>query len=154
LLKSIYIAAGWTFMGVFALMYYQRWPRTSDIIFICFLFVKLFIMTVVYDIKDLAQDSKEGTWTIPLYLGVKETNLLLHGLNLLATAGIFALIIDWGYNYYAIILVLLAIYQTIMIDLCKKGASEWVYFGMCDLEQFIWLLGLMSMRWMVQCGYI
>ena len=154
LLKSIYIALGWTFLAPFSMIYYQRWPTIGDIFFMGVLFVKLFIMTIVYDFKDIEIDRRELTWTLPLKLGGEYTKLSLQFLNLIASAACFVLIISGPYHFYAIVLVLMAPYQAIMISRCRPDASEWLYFGVCDLEQSIWLLGLLSMLWMVQLGII
>jgi 4-hydroxybenzoate polyprenyltransferase len=145
-LKSFYISAGWTFLGPFAYIYYEKLPAALDVVFLGLLFIKLFIMTVAYDFKDIENDQKDGTWTLPVNLGTRKTTLILHTLNFLATIGFVLLVIILNYNPLALVFIPLVFYQSVMILMSRKEAPEWVYYGFNDLEQFVWLLVLLTMR--------
>jgi 4-hydroxybenzoate polyprenyltransferase len=59
----------------------------------CFIFLKIFINTVLLDVRDMEGDQKAGGRTIPLYLGRQKTRNLLLLLN--------SLIIVWiGFSFF------------------------------------------------------
>jgi 4-hydroxybenzoate polyprenyltransferase len=146
LAKDLYIAAGWTFLGPLALIYYGRGPTAQDVAFLGLMYVKLFVMAVLYDFKDEAVDRRDGTWTLQVRLGRSQTMALLQWLNAIATVGLVGLVVGLHYTTDVLVLVPLALYQALLIPMCRVGASEWVYLGLCDLEQVVWLLALLAWR--------
>jgi 4-hydroxybenzoate polyprenyltransferase len=146
LAKDLYIAAGWTFLGPFALIFFGRGPTAQDLAFLVLMFVKLFVMAVLYDFKDEDADRRDGTWTLQVRLGRPRSMTILQWLNAIATVGFIGLVVGVHYTTNALVLVPLALYQALLIPLCRAGASEWVYLGLCDLEQVVWLLALLAWR--------
>jgi hypothetical protein len=71
---------------------------------------------------------------------------ILQGLNAIATVGFISLVVGVRYTTDALVLVPLALYQALLLPMCREGASEWVYLGLCDLEQVVWLLALLAWR--------
>ena len=146
LAKDLYIAAGWTFLGPFALIFFGRGPTAQDLAFLVLMFVKLFVMAVLYDFKDEDADRRDGTWTLQVRLGRSRSMTILQWLNAIATVGFIGLVVGIHYTTDALVLVPLALYQALLVPMCRAGASEWVYYGLCDLEQVVWLLALLAWR--------
>jgi 4-hydroxybenzoate polyprenyltransferase len=146
LAKDLYIAAGWTLLGPLALLFYGQGPTAQDVAFLGLMFVKLFVMAVLYDFKDEDADRRDGTWTLQVRLGRSRTMTILQWLNAIATVGFIGLVVGAHYTTDVLVLVPLAIYQALLVPMCREGASDWVYLGLCDLEQVVWLLALLAWR--------
>ena len=149
IIKNISIASGWAFLLPLTLFYLNRPMGTGQWLFLIPLLMKLFVMAVAYDFKDINSDRRAGVRTLPVVLGEDLSKLVLHILNTVAT-GLILLLVYFGLlPILGIILVPAFIYQFFMIQLVRKDAPEWVYFGLCDLEQFFWLVFLGMGGWAI-----
>jgi 4-hydroxybenzoate polyprenyltransferase len=99
-------------------------------------------MAVVYDFKDINSDRSAGVRTLPIVIGEDSSKLVLHTLNTVATVLILVLVYFGLLPFLGVVFVPAFIYQFFMIRLVRRDASEWVYFILCDLEQFFWLVFL------------
>jgi 4-hydroxybenzoate polyprenyltransferase len=144
LAKDLYIAAGWTFLGPLALLHYESLPTAPDCALLGLMFVKLLIMASLYDFKDVTQDRREGTWTLQVAYGERRARSVLWALNGAATLGFLALALFPGHPTGTLLMLPLALYQHMLIVICREDASEWVFLGLCDLEQTVWLLALIA----------
>jgi len=90
--KSLAVAISLT--SSTALLAYIYFKNPYIILFwVYFLFIKLFINTVLFDVRDVSGDKRVGIKTIPAVLGVKKTKNLLLSLN--------SLLIPWiGISLY------------------------------------------------------
>lgn len=81
-IKTIYSAIAWGALGVAAIFFFK--PEISTALFIPFLFVflRLFINTNIFDMRDVQGDKKSGIKTIPVIIGLKKTQSLQYALNL------------------------------------------------------------------------
>ena len=84
-------------------------------------------------------------------MGEDSSKLVLHILNTVATVLILLLIYFGFLPLLGVVFVPAFIYQFFMIHLIQKDAPEWVYFILCDLEQFFWLVFLGIGGWVI--GY-
>jgi 4-hydroxybenzoate polyprenyltransferase len=76
LAKSISVTTGWVLSIV--ILSFIFLPKVEIILFwSCFLFIKLFINSVLFDVRDLKGDNILGIKTVPAVLGVKKTRKIL-----------------------------------------------------------------------------
>jgi 4-hydroxybenzoate polyprenyltransferase len=120
-------------------------------LFLIPLLMKLFVMAVAYDFKDISSDKNAGVRTLPVVMGEDSSKLVLHILNAVATVLILLFIYLGLLPFLGVIFVPAFIYQFLMIHLVRKDAPGWVYFLICDLEQFFWLVFLGIGGWAI--GY-
>jgi 4-hydroxybenzoate polyprenyltransferase len=149
IIKNIIVASGWAFL-LFTTSFYLGNPITiGQWLFFPPLMMKLFVMTVAYDFKDINSDKKAGVQTLPIVIGEDFTKIVLHILNIAATAVILLLVYSGLLPLFSVVFIPAFIYQFFMINLVRKDAPEWVYFIICDLEQFFWLVFLGIGRWVI-----
>jgi 4-hydroxybenzoate polyprenyltransferase len=142
IIKDVAVASGWALL-LFTTPVFLGQPVVSEQwIFLPPLLIKLFVMAVAYDFKDISSDHKGGVRSLPIVLGERPTKLLLHFLNFAATIIIIALVFLGVLPFLSIVFVPAFFYQFIMIQRVRQDAPDWVYFILCDLEQFFWLLFL------------
>jgi len=140
--KDICVASGWAFLLLVTAVYLNRPIQVGALLFLIPLLLKLFVMAVVYDFKDIKSDRSSGFLTLPVKLGEKPTKLVLHALNATATILILLLIIFGLIPFLALVFIPAFIYQLVVIQKVSQEAPGWVYFVLCDLEQFFWLVFL------------
>lgn len=82
--KSILVASEWG--AAIALLYGISYNSYSSaiIIFTTFVFLKILILTVFFDIKDIESDAKRGLKTVPVMLGYNNTLRLLTILTIIS----------------------------------------------------------------------
>jgi 4-hydroxybenzoate polyprenyltransferase len=142
IVKDATIASGWALLLFTTSVFLRRSVLSEQWIFLMPLLMKLFVMAVAYDFKDIGSDRRGSVRSLPIVLGEHSTKLLLHFLNLFATIIILVLIFLGMVPFLSVVFVPAFIYQFIMIRKVHQGAPDWVYFVLCDLEQFFWLLFL------------
>ena len=80
-IKSISVALAWAAVGTFIPVIVHSFDCLIISFIFCFFFVKLFINTVLFDIRDIEADMLNQVITLPVFLGVKKTKKLLLLLN-------------------------------------------------------------------------
>ena len=131
LFKNLYVAASFSLLVFFPVVYYFH-PLTttliiSIIIFMLFVYFKAFVMQIFLDIKDIESDQKEGLLTLPSILGKEKTLTILKILIILATAPIL-LIFSLYFNVFpkSVLMLLLTIPFNFY---CFSQARDKKYFG-------------------------
>ena len=150
-IKDICIASGWAFLLIVTSVYVSRPIGTGAWLFLIPLLMKLFVMAVAYDFKDIDSDRLSGVRTLPVVMGEDSSKVVLHILNIMATIFILVLIYFGLLPLLGVVFVPAFIYQFFTIHLVRKDSPGWVYFIFCDLEQFFWLVFLGIGGWLI--GY-
>ncbi len=84
--KSIYVTMIWAYAGTFYVSifkFFRIFHFLCSSIFL-FIFIKMLINVVYFDIKDMNRDKKENLQTLPILIGKINTIALLNILNILA----------------------------------------------------------------------
>jgi 4-hydroxybenzoate polyprenyltransferase len=149
IVKNIVIASGWAFLLPLTSLYLGRPIVTAQWLFLLPLLMKLFVMAVVYDFKDISSDRRAGVQTLPVVMGENFSKLVLHILNATATVLILLLIYFSLLPLLGVVFVPAFIYQFLIIHMVQRDAPGWVYFVVCDLEQFLWLVFLGIGGWVI-----
>lgn len=80
-IKNIVVALSWAVVGTFFPLAVGFRDYNKIIYILYFIFIKFFINTTLFDVRDIKGDSINGVITIPVYLGLKKTKILLLILN-------------------------------------------------------------------------
>ena len=89
--KSLSVALGMS-LSIFLLLYIFYPHPVILLVWVSFLFIKLFINTVLFDVRDLDGDKKTGINTLPVTWGIRKTKNFLLILNSLLIIWIFIVI--------------------------------------------------------------
>ena len=119
-----------------------------------FVFLKVFINTVLFDVRDVEGDRLAGAKTIPVSLGREKTRTLLLGLNSTLFLWVALSILQGLFYKHIAVLVASVVYgYWYILRLCRNGASirksvdllvdgEWVLIGIVVaaivLEPAVW----------------
>lgn len=82
--KNFYVAFIWTLLIVFLAVYYSFSMNLSIFLILAFVYLRCFMGTSFYDIKDIKSDEKENLLTLPIILKKKIFIRFLNIINILA----------------------------------------------------------------------
>lgn len=148
--KSFVVALSWAACGALLPALYLE-SLTKLWFLFPFVFIKMFINTVLFDVRDVDGDTLNGVNTVPVVIGVSWTKRLLLTLQTLLTVWT-ALFLDL-FNDYSLILIASMVYGYLyilyfctentrnktLIDILVDGEwiimglGLWVYVGVCPV---------------------
>ena len=104
-MKSLSVALAWAVIGAFIpIVVDSRGIKMISFVFV-FFFIKLFINTVIFDVRDINGDSLSGVRTIPVFLGRKKTKILLLIMNsILIFWLIFSYFLGFFHRYFIVLI--------------------------------------------------
>ena len=138
--KNIVIAGGWSALILVVLIFNDSFFTIPILICSFGVFGKFYIMAVVYDFKDISTDRKMRIKTLPNSIGEKKTKAILHFINIISTIVIITIAFYEFISVIGYLFIPAFFYQVALIEKASENAPDWVFYGMCDLEQFFWLL--------------
>jgi len=123
LVKSLIVASSWTIGAAFLPALYLHGNFTKLWFVFPFFFIKMFINTVLFDVRDVEGDALNNIKTIPVVIGIPRTRqLLLIIQSLLAIWLVFFLDL---FSEYLIILIISMIYGYVYIlYFCGKNNNK------------------------------
>jgi len=83
LIKNITVSLGWSLIPFFVMAFYNYFHW--GIIFLsCFIFLRIFIGVLMFDIRDIEGDKKHNITTIPIKYGLKFSKRIIEFLNIIS----------------------------------------------------------------------
>lgn len=142
--KNIFTATTWASGGAFfPLLYNSMDLNLSFIIMFVFIFLRVMINVIFFDLKDIENDKSNGIKTLPVLLGKKSTIKILNLINIVAfiplIIGVYLNIIGVS----ALALLLIFFYGYYYINKASSASNtelESSAFSLVDLECIIWPL--------------
>ena len=80
-MKNLVVAFSWALVCVLIPAAYSKRLDAKVLLIILFMAFKSIINTVLYDVRDVAGDKKNGIITVPILLGLEKTSLILLAVN-------------------------------------------------------------------------
>jgi len=142
-LKNISISISWALVGAFLPLAVESKPFILVALLFYFGFVKCFINTVLFDVRDIDGDSVNGVRTIPVIFGLRKTKSLLLFLNSTLILWLIICLSGRFFHQYVFILILSVFYgYWIILYFCRENKiiskpidlfvdGEWVLIAMC-----------------------
>lgn len=138
--KDIMTALPYALLVIFMSLYYNTPITAATILITVFYFIRMFINTTFFDIKDIKADKKEGLRTFPVVFGKDKTKLFLILLNLIS---IIPIIIGVYLNVlpvYSIALLATVIYAFLYLNKRKLFTNQTTLYNVVvDGEFIFWL---------------
>ena len=139
LVKSLIVASSWAVCAAFLPVLYLSGNFIKLGFIFPFFFIKMFINTVLFDVRDVEGDALNGVRTIPVVIGIKRTRQIL--LLIQSLLVIWLVLFSDLFNKYYIILIVSMIYGYLYIlYFCNKNDhgnmswdvlvdGEWIIMG-------------------------
>ena len=95
LMKNVVVAFCWAVITTGVVVTYSDSAFTFAVFSVALIvFTRFFINTVVFDMRDVRGDRKHGTHTLPVLLGLRNTQIFLY--SLLTALVLFTFIVTWS----------------------------------------------------------
>jgi 4-hydroxybenzoate polyprenyltransferase len=123
LVKNITIALGWSLIPMLVGLYYQQISQELYL-FAGFIFLRLMVNTIFFDIRDLKGDKAAGIKTVPTVYGLKISFTLITLIDIVSAAYIISTVILNLLPTYTVLAVVFPIYSTIYLQLAKRANAN------------------------------
>ena len=124
-IKNIFVALSWAVVAAFLPIICSQESFILILLVLYFLFIKTFINTVLFDVRDVEGDKKGGINTIPVVFGVPKTRSLLLSIQ---SSLIIWLVISLYFGFftkYAPLLIFNIIYEySYILFFCSKKVAH------------------------------
>ncbi len=129
---------------------FYRLTNSSMYMYLClFIFLRLFLNTIYFDIKDYDSDKERGLKTIAVYLGIKKTVLLLSIINIVSGLVIIGLVLMKMTSYFTLGLAFVSLYSFIYLRITDKlngPKLRQISYLMVDGEYIFWPIFLLIFK--------
>ncbi len=140
LLKDVIVALGWSSIVFLVAVYLNCWTIITYLLAL-FIFSRVFITTVAFDIKDRIGDKVYGINTFPVKYGIKHTQQLLWSLNFILLAIYLILFEIFSLESIFYLLLLLNFYSSVYTWLLDKNINKIILYDIIVDGEYI-LLGV------------
>jgi len=139
LVKNVSISFGWSLIPLLVGLYYQNFSLPL-LLLVPFIFQRLMVNTLLFDIRDLEGDRANGIRTLPIALGKKPAFQVMGAIDLVSAAYLVGLLISGSFPLYSLVLILLPAYSLINRWVASKGWANMNF--LCDVvadgEYVLW----------------
>ena len=109
-LKNVTVSFGWSLIPFLVALYYLQFPAAA--IALCpFIFLRLMVNTVFFDVRDTEADAASGVRTIPVSLGLAASRKIMDSLDLVSGAYVLLLVVSGVLPVFAGLLVIFTPYS-------------------------------------------
>ena len=138
-MKGLFVAACWSTVVVFLVLYYDRPLSEAVILLVLFVFLRWLVNTTVFDVKDIKDDSRKKIATWPVLIG---PGRLIFWLKLITLASVIPILIGVYYEVLpppAIWLIGTVPYTFYYLDrIGQKKNESFTYNVIIDGEFVLW----------------
>lgn len=139
--KNIYISFFWALLIFLPPSHYHLSPFNSVIwIMTIYIFLRLLVNTVFFDIKDIKEDGIKGLKTLPVVFGIEKTIDFLRLANIISGLGVVFFVIKGTIPVFSLTLLLFVLYSLYYLrkSLAKdKGWVRMASYLIVDGEYFL-----------------
>lgn len=139
IIKNLTISIGWAICVTFLPALYISENSLMIALFFAFFTVKIFINSVVFDVRDVAGDILCGVKTIPAVIGVRKTCYMLLILNSFLV-GLILFFIDFAGRYSSILLISVIYGYAYILYFCREPLSNRTLFDLVVDEEWTFIL--------------
>ena len=139
--KSVFVSLMWASLPAFLVLYYSASTNIALLLMMSFVFLRLLINTIAFDIKDIDSDKEEGLLTLAIIKKKKNITRLLIFLDFLSIVPIVAGILLNYFPFYSLVLIIFtSSYALFSLSTIrnKKISHNLSYNVIIDAELFLW----------------
>jgi len=136
IIKNVFVSFIWSLVPLLVIVNSHKPITLYGIIFMFFIFSRVFINNVFFDTRDIESDIKSGANTIPAKFGINKTLKFLHAINILSIIPI--LMMTYLFSKPKLLtLAILIIYDIFYFKLYNKGLNKIILYDIIAESEFI-----------------
>jgi len=146
--KNLFVALVWSILTFFLFSYYS-YPLTAGIVlFAVFIFLRIFVVQILLDVRDEEGDRREKLLTIPVFFG-KKTESILMGLNILAFLLLFCGVCLNIFPKFSVLMFFIFPYSFYYINQIKNTKRNGLIYFLAVMEPIILLIFILFGRFLL-----
>lgn len=138
--KNFYISLSWALLSVLLVIYYSFSLNLALFLILIFVFLRFFLSTIFFDIKDVESDKKEGLLTLPVVLKRKGLINVLSVMNIITITPMIIGFFLKIFPLYSLILLFVVFYSFYYFYKLTKDKvnTNFLYYVIVDGEFVLW----------------
>lgn len=144
--KNFYISLGWALLVVLLGIYYSLPIAWSILLVALFVYLRLYLNTNFFDIKDIESDKKEKLLTLSVVFGQKKLITILNLINILTGLPIIIGVFLHFLPIYSLTLLFTIPYAFYYLNTKKRENNRFLYYVIADGEYILWPIFILSSK--------
>lgn len=140
--KSYFVTAEWALAAVvLCALFTKNLPERFPLFTFVFVFGRILVNAIYFDLKDVRSDGSEGLQTVPVVMGRDRTIRLLYLFNLLSPVPLFLGVLTGELPGVALVLVVFTFYgfrYLRLAELAGEAGMAQKDYAIADYEFFLW----------------
>lgn len=152
--KNVFVAFVWAFMAIFVFVYYSIPLTYGAITLAVFIFIRMMNIQILFDVRDMEGDRREGLLTIPAILGEKKYPFILRLINLISILFITLCVVRGILPVFALAVIPVFYYGTGYINRVIKFRTNYTSYIFAAFEPVMWCMLIVAGKYMLISGLL
>jgi 4-hydroxybenzoate polyprenyltransferase len=136
--KNIFVSVVWAFMAVFAFVYYSLPITYGAVMLALFVFIRMMNIQILFDVRDMEGDRKDGLLTVPAILGDKKYPFILRLINIVSVIFILGCVVKGLLPAFTLAITPMFYYAVSYINRVIKSRNEYTSYIFAAFEPIMW----------------
>nr|WP_321498125.1 UbiA family prenyltransferase [uncultured Methanolobus sp.] len=135
--KNVFVSIVWAFMAIFAFIYYSVPITYGAIMLALFVFIRMMNIQILFDVRDMEGDRKDGLLTVPAIIGEKYP-FILKLINYVSIGFVAGCIVLGLLPVFTAAIVPMAYYGKRYINRVVRSRKEYTSYIFAAFEPIMW----------------
>ena len=136
--KNVFVSIVWAFMAIFAFIYYSVPVTYGAIMLALFVFIRMMNIQILFDVRDMEGDRKEGLLTVPAILGDKKYPFILRLINIVSIIFMLGCVVIGLLPAFTLAIIPMFYYAVSYINRVVKSRKEYTSYIFAAFEPIMW----------------
>lgn len=137
--KNVYTSGIWTAGTMSGVLACCPMPVNLAIaLLLLFMFLRSLGNVIFFDLKDIQSDAAEGLKTVPSFLGIEHTFILLGALNIVSFLPLAAGVIIGVLPAYSLAMIAIGAFTVYYLRQARAGPNNYLNYLLADAETLMW----------------
>ncbi|TQD24433.1 UbiA family prenyltransferase [Methanolobus vulcani] len=136
--KNVFVSVVWAFMAIFAFIYYSVPITYGAIMLALFVFIRMMNIQILFDVRDMEGDRKDGLLTVPVILGDKKYPFILRLINIVSIIFMLACVVKGLLPAFTLAITPMFYYAVSYINRVIKSRNEYTSYIFAAFEPIMW----------------
>jgi 4-hydroxybenzoate polyprenyltransferase len=136
--KNVFVSIVWAFMAIFAFIYYSVPVTYGAIMLALFVFIRMMNIQILFDVRDMEGDRRDGLLTVPAILGDRKYPFILRLINSASIVFILGCVLLGLLPVFTIAIIPMFSYGIKYINRVVKSRKEHTSYIFAAFEPIMW----------------
>ncbi|MDK2825096.1 MAG: hypothetical protein PWQ63_1486 [Methanolobus sp.] len=136
--KNVFVSIVWAFMAIFAFIYYSIPITYGAMMLALFVFIRMMNIQILFDVRDMEGDRKDGLLTVPAILGDKKYPFILRLINIVSIIFILGCVVMDLLPAFTLAIIPMFYYAVSYINRVVRSRKEYTSYVFAAFEPIMW----------------